>query len=136
MTGGLFDPLGTDRADRPRRASRPPASVVAAGLVVAALAALLAVSWYRDDGDRGHPVAVAPIAHVQAPPKPPPVPAPAAPLAPPTAAPAPAASSGLPAVRDDQEVEIQNGVRVIRPRRDGGAPGSQTIRVPGDKAPR
>ncbi len=136
MTGGLFDPLGTDRADLPRGASRPPASVVAAGLVLAALAALLGVSWFRDDGDRGRPVAVAPIEHVSAPPKPaaaPPVPAPAAPLsaAPAVGAPqAPVAASGLPPVGDDDEVEVQNGVRIVRPRRVGPMPGSQTIRVP------
>ncbi len=138
MAGGLFDPLGTGRADLPRGASRPPASVVAAGLVLAGLAALLAVSWFRDDGDRGRPMAVTPIEHVPAPPKPaaaPPVPAPAAPLpAAPAAAAAqaPVAAGGLPPVRDDEEVEVQNGVRIVRPRRVGPMPGSQTIRVPAE----
>ena len=55
MTGGLFDPLGTDRADLPRGASRPPASVVAAGPVLAALAGPLRVSWFRRDGGPGRP---------------------------------------------------------------------------------
>ena len=133
MTGGLFDPLGTDRTAPSRGAVRPPAGVVAAGvvaagLVLAALAALLAVSWLRDDGDRGRPVAVAPIEHVRAPPKPP-EPASALPAAPPASA-APAPPAGLPPLRDDQEVEIQNGVRVVRPRRDGTATRGQTIRVP------
>ena len=138
MSGGLFDPLGTDGADRPRGGSRPPASVVAAGLLLAGLAALLALSWFRDDGDRGRPVAVVPIEHVQAPAKPPAAPpAPAVPVAPPPAAPAaalqaPVAASGLPPVRDGEEVEVQNGVRIIRPRRVGPAPGSQTIRVPAE----
>ncbi len=133
MSGGLFDPLGTDGADRPHGGARPPASVVAAGLILAGLAALLAVSWFRDDGDRGRPVAVAPIEHVQAPAKPPA--AQTVPVAPPPAAaapPAPVAASGLPPVRDDEEVEIQNGVRVIRPRRVGAAPGSRTIQVPAE----
>lgn len=146
MTGGLFDPLGTDPADLPRRGVRPSVPVLAAGLVLAALAVLLAVSWLRDDGDRGRPMAVAPIEHVEAPPKPPaPAPLPAQPAAPPlsalpspalSGAPMPAASAGLPPVRDDQEVEIQNGVRIIRPRRERPATGGQTIRVPGAEAPR
>jgi hypothetical protein len=127
MTGGLFDPLGTDRADAPLRRSRPRASVVLAGLILAALATLLGAAYLRDDGDRGRPVAVVPIEHVPTPTKPPAVPAP------PVAAPAASAAAGgpgLPAAQDGQEVEIQNGVRIVRPRRDGTASGSQTIRVP------
>lgn len=145
MAGGLFDPLGTDRPARPRGGSRPAAAVVAAGLAAAAVAALVAVSWWRDDGDRGRPVAVAPIEHRAAPPKPPaaipappPLPPPSTTFSPPGAVPATPpqdadAFRGLPPVRDDQEVEIQNGVRIVRPRRNG--PGSQTIQVP-DKAQR
>lgn len=130
MTGGLFDPLGTDRADLPLGRPRPPVSVVIAGTVVAALILLLAASYLRDDGDRGRPVAVAPIEHVQAPPSAP-VPPAAAPLLPP-----PSAAPGLPPVRADQEVEIQNGVRIVRPRRDAPASGSATIRVPDASPPR
>lgn len=128
MTGGLFDPLGTDRPDRSRGTFRPTAPVVVAGLLLAALATLVAVAYVRDDGDRGQPVAVAPIEHLAAPP---------APVAPaPAAAPQAAPNAGLPPVRADQEVEIQNGVRIVRPRRAESAGGGRTIEVPGAQAPR
>lgn len=132
MTGGLFDPLGTDRPDRSGRAARTSAGVLAAGLVLAALTILVAVAWLRDDGDRGRPVAVAPIVRVEAPPKPPPPaqPATAPPAAAAAAPPGPAATAALPPVRDDQEVEIQNGVRIVRPRRDASPATGRTIRVP------
>lgn len=138
MTGGLFDPLGTGRPDLSDRAGRPPASVLVAGLVLAALTILVAVSWLRDDGDRGRPVAVAPIEHVQAPPRPPAPPQPAIAVPAPAAAATtdPAASSTLPPVRDDQEVEIQNGVRIVRPRRDAAPAAGRTIRVPDAGTPR
>lgn len=137
MTGGLFDPLGTGPGPARRAGPRPSAPVVAAALVLAALAALVAASWLRDDGDRGRPVAVAPIEHAQAPPKPaaPEAVPPAAPAAPPPAT-APPPAAGLPPPRDDQEVEIQNGVRIVRPRRAPAQSGGQTVPVPGSGAVR
>ena len=130
MAGGLFDPLGTDRAARP--VSRVSAPTALAGFAVVALALLIALAYLRDDGDRGHTVAIAPIEHVAAPPKPavpPPAPLPAPPAA------EPAASSALPPVRDDQEVEVQNGVRIVRPRHSRSEPGGQTLSVPGAAPP-
>lgn len=131
MGGGLFDPLGTDRppAPLPPRLGAP---LALAGLAAAALAVLIALAYLRDDGDRGRAVAIVPIAHIAAPPKPPIAP----PLAPPpTPNSAPQATAAAPPapppVRDDQEVEVQNGVRIIRPRRTGSAPGGQTLNVPG-----
>ena len=133
MAGGLFDPLGTDRAPA-RPTPRFSAAMVLAGLAGAALAVLIAVSYLRDDGDRGRAVVIAPIEHVAAPPKQaasPPLPAPNP--APPAAE--SAASPVLPPVRDDQEVEVQNGVRIIRPRRARAEPGGQTLNVPGAVPP-
>ena len=133
MAGGLFDPLGTDRPPTVP-GPRLSAPMALAGLAAAALALLIALAYLRDDGDRGRPVAISPIAHVAAPPKP----AVAPPLAPSPAPPAatfPALSPALPPVRDDQEVEVQNGVRVIRPRRTGSGPGGQTLNVPGTPPP-
>lgn len=135
MAGGLFDPLGTDRPPSPP-APRLSAPVALAGLAAAALAVLIALAYLRDDGDRGHAVAIVPIEHVATPPKPPIVPPLAPPPAPNSAPPAAAAASPAPPpVRDDQEVEIQNGVRIIRPRRAGSAPGGQTLNVPGAVPP-
>ena len=130
MTGdGLFDPLGVGRAGPGRRAWRPSAPVLVAAICVAAASGLVAIAWWRDDGNRGRPLAVVPIEHVTPPPKPP-QPAPPQPAPPPSAAPEAAAMPGLPAPAD-QEVEIQNGVRIIRPRRDRGAVPSQVLPVPG-----
>ncbi|WP_237476456.1 hypothetical protein [Lichenibacterium dinghuense] len=140
MTGGLFDPLGTGRAEPARRTPRPSAPAVVLCVMLAALALLLVVSWWRDTGDRGMPVAVGPIERL------PPAPAAPAPLveappAPPRASPPASVApppAGLPPPRDDQDVEIENGVRVVRPRRMSPAPspappsgqGGQTLRVP------
>ena len=135
MTGGLYDPLGTDRPDPSRGGSRPTAPFVVAGLMLAALAVLLAVAYVRDDGDRGQPVAVAPIEHVLPPPGPLTGPAGSAPQAAATSQ-TPAAEAGLPPVRADQEVEIQNGVRIVRPRRAEPAGTSRSIEVPGPQTPR
>lgn len=118
---GLFDPLGVNRPEpvRPTRMPSPPRLVAAVAAL--AVAALVALSWLRDDGDRGRPRAIAPIERVAAPPKPAaPPPPPPAPNPPPAAA-APPPPPGFPAA-EDQEVEVQNGVRIIRPRRDGATP--------------
>lgn len=128
---GLFDPLGMNRPDlaHPSRLWSPP-RLVAAGATIG-IAVLVAVSWLRDDGDRGRPRAFVPIERVVAAPKPaaPPAPAPPVSPAPPSPASPPQASAeaaaappppGFPAAAD-QEVEIQNGVRIIRPRREGAA---------------
>lgn len=132
MTGGLYDPLGTDRdgpgrAGGERRGPRPSAPVVAAALLLAGLAALLAVSYLRDTGDRGMPLAVAPI---DRPPPAAPLPTPAAPAPPalpaPPIAPAPLAASAS----ADQDVQIENGVRVVRPRRDASTPASPPASAP------
>lgn len=140
MTGGLYDPLGTDRdgpgrAGGERRGPRPSAPVIAAALLLAGLAALLAVSYLRDTGDRGMPLAVAPI---DRPPPAAPLPAPAAPPAvpaPPIAPAPPAASASA-----DQDVQIENGVRVVRPRRIAPASspvqGGRMLRVPDPKVAR
>lgn len=127
--GGLFDPIGAGTG-RPRRSRRFTAPVAAAGLAVLTLGALLAFAALRDGGDRGEPGAVAVIQRPAAvPDAAPPPPRPASPP-PPAAAPVPA-PAGLPPVRDDQEVEVENGVRVVRPRRDHPPSGGQTLRVPG-----
>ena len=128
---GLFDPLGIGRAGPGRRARRPSAPVLVAAICVAAASALVAIAWWRDDGNRGRPLAVVPIEHVTAPSKPPPSPPPAPQPAPPPSPGSPEAAAGsrLP-VPADQEVEIQNGVRIIRPRRDRGAVPSQVLPVP------
>ena len=126
---GLFDPLGIGRAGPVRRARRPSAPVLVAAICVAAASALVVIAWWRDDGNRGRPLAVVPIEHVTAPPKlPPPQPPQPAPP-PPPGSPEAAAAPRLPAPAD-QEVEIQNGVRIIRPRRDRGAVPSQVLPVP------
>ena len=95
--------------------------MVVAAICAAVIAVLLGVAWIRDDGDRGEPRAVGPITHTQAPAKPP------APPPLPAAGPA----NGLPQVGADQDVEIQNGVRIIRPRRERSLPQGQAIPVPG-----
>lgn len=113
---GLFDPLGVNRAEPIRSVPTLSPPLVVAAVAALGIAALVAVAWLRDDGDRGRPRAVAPIERIAAPPKPAaPSPAPAPP------APAVALPPGFPA-EADQEVEIQNGVRIIRPRRDHGLP--------------
>lgn len=124
---GLFDPLGVDRAEpvRPAPILSPP--LVVAALAALGVAALIAVAWLRDDGDRGRPRAIAPIERIVAPPRPA-APPPAAP--PPVALPPAAPPPGL-SIGGDQEVEIQNGVRIIRPKRDRALPApGQTIPVP------
>ena len=134
---GLYDPLGTDRVECGRSGVAPPAWAVASMLLAAAVTALIGFAWLHDDGDRGEPRAVVPIAVVTSPAKadapaplspaakvPPPDVPPALPAA---AAPAPSPPRSAPAVveiaprlgDDDQDVEIQNGVRVIRPHHDG-----------------
>ena len=123
MSGGeLFDPLGANRAEAPRPGRRPSAPLVMAATVLAGLATLIGVAWLRDDGDRGKPRAVSTIEHV-APPQKPSTP-------PPGPAPQTAPAIGASALREDQEVEIQNGVRIIRPRRERPAPPGDAIRGP------
>ncbi len=117
--GGLFDPLGVDHIEPERPTFRPSAPIVVMAVCAAVIVVLVGVAWIRDDGDRGEPRAVSPITHTQAPAKPP------APPPPSTAAP-----SGLPPYAADQEVEIQNGVRIIRPRRDRSMPQGQATPVP------
>ena len=128
MGGGLYDPLGTDRTDGSRR-PRPSGSTLLLGAIALAVTALVVAAVMRDDGDRGEPratativpVVVAPVPAVALPPPPPAV----------AAGPAqPAGSSGVAPPRDDQEVEIQNGVRIIRPRRDQPVTGGRTVGVP------
>ncbi len=123
---GLFDPLGVDRADPIRASRRLSPAVAVAVLAVVGGTVLVAVAWFRDNGDRGHPRAIAPIERVVAPPKPvaPPPPA-AAPAAPATVA-SGQSMPGFPPP-DDQEVEIQNGVRIIRPRRERPPAGALTL---------
>ncbi len=126
MARGLFDPLGTDREVK-RESTRIRVPLLTSGLVLVAVAALLIASVLRDDGGRGEPGAVASIQHAAAPAPPPKPAAREAAVAEPPAVPTP---SALPPVRDDQEVEIQNGVRIIRPRRGGGVAGGQVLKVP------
>ena len=126
MARGLFDPLGTDREVK-RGSTRIQVPLLTSGLVLVVVAALLIASVLRDDGSRGEPGAVATIQHV-APPVSPPKPAPREAAA--ADSPAVPTLSALPPVRDDQEVEIQNGVRIIRPRRGSGAVGGQVFKVP------
>lgn len=135
---GLYDPLGTDRGERGRPGAAPPTWALAPIVLAAAITALLGFAWLHDDGDRGEPRAVVPIAVVTSPTKAD-VPAPLLPAAKPSppdippglpaaATPAPSPPRSAPAVAetaprlgdDDQDVEIQNGVRVIRPH-PGGA---------------
>jgi hypothetical protein len=126
MARGLFDPLGTDREVK-RRSTRIQLPLLTSGLVLVAVAVLLIASVLRDDGSRGEPGAVATIQHVALPASPPKPAAREAAVVEPAAVPTP---SALPPVRDDQEVEIQNGVRIIRPRRGGSAAGGQVLKVP------
>ena len=131
MARGLFDPLGTDREVKPRP-TMISAPLLTSGIVLVALTALLIASVLRDDGNRGEPSAVSVIQHVTAPASPP---KPAAKAAAVVEPPSLATSSALPPVRDDQEVEIQNGVRIIRPRRSGGLTGGQILKVPNNGEP-
>ncbi len=136
--GGLFDPLGVDRVESERPSFRPSAPVVVATVCVAATLVLIAIAWIRDDGDRGDPRAVSPITRVDAPPKPQiPPPATVAPGSGATTGASGPPLSGLPPLGADQEVEIQNGVRVIRPRRSdiGGVLRSQSVTVPTGTSP-
>lgn len=137
--GGLFDPIGREPGGRPRTSLTSPV-VVVAGAALVGLAALIVVAAWRDDGDRGEPRATSTIEHVTAPEKPtaPTVAHPAptsAPTAPVADGSVPTVSPGLPPARGDQDVEIQNGVRIIRPRRDAAAPGGVTVKVPAAAAP-
>ena len=127
---GLFDPLGVNRAEPARSVPilSPPLAV--ALLAALGVAALIGVAWLRDDGDRGRPRAVSPIERIAPPPAPPPPPPPPPAAVPPAAVPPVALPPGFPDIAD-QDVEIQNGVRIIRPRRDRGRPVSgQSIPVP------
>lgn len=130
MARGLFDPLGTDREvnPKPTRISPP---LLMSGIVLVALTALLIASVLRDDGNRGEPSAVSVIQHVAAPASPPKPAAKEAAVAEPPFL----ATSALPPVREDQEVEIQNGVRIIRPRRSGGFAGGQVLKIPNNGEP-
>ena len=128
--GGLYDPLGTDRPTRTPRAGPSP-SLIALLVVLIGLASLFGVAAFHEGGERGEPRAVAEIGPVRR----------YDPASPSSPSPASANSVTLPpgspggtVISSDQEVEIQNGVRVIRPRRDGSAVGSIVVKVP-DPAP-
>lgn len=129
---GLFDPLGLDRAQPSRPALKLSAPLVVLGAAALGLATIVAIASMRDDGDRGTPRAISSIEHVLAPARPVP-PAPLASPPPPPVAPAAVAAMppGLPAVGADQDVEIQNGVRVIRPKRDRRPADGQSVQLPG-----
>lgn len=163
---GLFDPLGMDEAapggaapERARGARvAPPLRIAVPALLAAAATALAGFAWLRDDGDRGQPRATVPITYAApakpAPPSPAPplaapqperpalVPAAAEPPAPvsfasPTAPDAARPGGDAPRIaRDDQDVEIQNGVRVIRPRGDRPGPDVRGARPAGGAPPR
>lgn len=129
---GLFDPLGLDRAHRARPALKLSAPVVVLAVAALALVAIVALASMRHDGDRGTPRAISSIEHVVAPAKPVP---PAPPVSPPRPPVVPAAVAavppGFPAAGTDQDIEIQNGVRIIRPRRDRRSSDGQSVQVPG-----
>ena len=122
--GGLYDPLGTDPPLRAPRAG-PSLSLIVLLVVLIGLAGLFAASAFRDSGERGQPRAVAEIGPVR-PSDPPPSP----PLSSAGPATLPAALPGGSVPPSDQEVEIQNGVRVIRLRHDGSTGGSLVVKVP------
>ena len=124
--GGLFDPLGTDRPQRGARAG-PSLWLIALSVVLIGLAGLFAAAAFRNGGEGGEPRAVAeigPVRHIDPlPPASPSLVSAAGTLRP----------SGLPGgsiPASDQEVQIENGVRVIRPRRDGATGGSLVVKVP------
>ncbi len=122
--GGLFDPLGTDR---PARASRgaPSPWLIALLVVLIGIAVLFGLAAFRNGGAGGNPRVVAAIGAVHhTDPVPPPPLNPAN-----TAAQAPSMPSGA-AAMSDQEVEIENGVRVIRPRRNGSPVTGLVMKVP------
>ena len=124
--GGLYDPLGTDRPTKAPRVGPSPA-LIALLVVLIGLASLFGMAAFHDGGERGEPRAVAeigPVHHDD--PAPPSSPS----LASANSATLPAGSPGGTVISSDQEVEIQNGVRVIRPRRDGSAVGSLVVKVP------
>ncbi len=131
--GGLYDPLGTDR---PARASRtgPSLSVIVLFGVLIGFASLFATAAFRDDGERGEPRAIARIGPARRSEPAPPVPPPSPSLASAGAAMQPSGPTGGSAPSSDQDVEIQNGVRVIRLRRNGATSGSLTVKVPAPTA--
>ena len=123
--GGLHDPLGTDRPPKsPRAGSSFP--LIALICVLTGFAGLFATAAFRDGGERGEPRAVAPIGPVRHS-DPAPTPRAASPLGSPTL---PAGLPGGSTTASDQEVEIQNGVRVIRLRHGGTASGGVVVKVP------
>ncbi len=124
--GGLYDPLGTDRPTRASRAG-PSLSVIALFGVLIGFASLFAAAAFRDDGERGEPRVVAKIGPVS---QADPATLPSASPASPTSATLPSSLTGGSTASPDQEVEIQNGVRVIRLRRDGATAGSLVMKVP------
>ncbi len=102
--------------------------MIALLVVLIGLASLFRRAAFHQGGERGEPRAVAkigPVRHYD--PAPPSSPSPASA----NSATLPPGSPGGTVISSDQEVEIQNGVRVIRPRRDGSAVGSIVVKVPG-----
>ena len=124
--GGLFDPLGTDRPPEASRAG-PSLWLIALVVVLIGFAGLFATAAFRNGGEGGEPRVVAeigPARHVD-----PVTPAPAS-LGSASSTTQPSGSPGGPTAASDQEVQIENGVRVIRPRRNGSTGGSLVMKVP------
>ncbi len=128
--GGLFDPLGTDRSPQASRAG-PSLWLISLIVVVIGFASLFAAAAFRNGGEGGEPRAIAkigPARHID-------------PVVPNSAPLGSAASTtpppGLPqgSLGSGQDVQIENGVRVIRPRRDGSTAGSLVMKVPDPASP-
>ena len=135
MGKGLYDPLGVDHPQAPRW--RPSVAVVTGGVVVAAVAIFGAAVALRSGGERGEPNAVVTIERS------PPIAA-TLPASPPAqAAPAAAASPavvtstpGMPASSREADVDIENGVRIVRMRPPGSSrPAGQVVTVPPASTP-
>ena len=131
--GGLYDPLGTGVvAAGPRR--RPSGKLITAGVVFAVLAIMGIAVALRGADERGEPHAVVTIERLpaQAPSTTSSVTTPAA--APASILPAPpvAAAQGStgPAASGDADVEVQNGVRIIRMRPAPSRPSAPPIPPP------
>ena len=128
--GGLFDPLGTDRPPKSSRAG-PSLWLIALIVVLVGFASLFATAAFRNGGEGGEPRAVAAIGPARRLDAVAPTPASHGSAASTTQ---PSGLPGGPMAASDQEVQIENGVRVIRPRRNGPTGGSLVMKVP-DAAP-
>ncbi len=121
---GLFDPLGTGREGKRVRRSPALAWVGVVALIAVVPAGVFLV---RDPLSGGEPVAVATIG------RPTPTRAPPPPQAPAIAAADATGEAAAPRLGDG-EVEIQNGVRIVRPK-GKGAGGSLVLHVPSADSP-